>query len=383
MPKKLTNEEVIYRLECKNIKILDLYINSRNKNNFLCKINYCNYTWTSITNSVLQAKIGCPQCAGKLLLTNEIIDKRLKINNRPIIRLGNCIGAMKPINWKCTILQCKYEWFASPNNVLNNESGCPQCAKCVKLNNDIIDKRLKDDNRNIIRVGNCQGTDTPILFKCTIHNCKYEWLGRPHDILNCKKSGCPNCAGNARITNEIIDAYLKDKNIIRIGEVIDNKTLIYFQCTIKICNNKWKATPDNIKNNETGCPNCSLGKNEKLVGQTITNHNIKYEQQKWIEDIIASEANKIRVDFYFSQTNTIIEYNGHQHYQPVCFGGIEQDRANINFIKQKERDQYLQTICDQNNIRLIFIDGRKYTNTKLVKYITNEIIPFLKVDNND
>jgi very-short-patch-repair endonuclease len=84
------------------------------------------------------------------------------------------------------------------------------------------------------------------------------------------------------------------------------------------------------------------------------------------------------VDFYFPDKNIIIEYNGHQHYQPVRFGGISLESAEINFIRQQYRDKYLQNFCDQNNITLIWIDGRTYTYKKLESYIIETIIPLLK-----
>lgn len=57
---------------------------------------------------------------------------------------------------------------------------------------------------------------------------------------------------------------------------------------------------------------------------------------------------KIYVDFYIPDLNTIIEYNGIQHYVPIeHFGG------KLAFNSQKKRDDYLRQYCLKNKIRLI------------------------------
>jgi len=65
----------------------------------------------------------------------------------------------------------------------------------------------------------------------------------------------------------------------------------------------------------------------------------------------------IIVDFYFDFNGKIliIERNGEQHYEPVCFGGISIERANKNFEKQVIRDNLLRQYCLQNNIHLVEI----------------------------
>ena len=49
-----------------------------------------------------------------------------------------------------------------------------------------------------------------------------------------------------------------------------------------------------------------------------------------------------------------------------------------NLVKQQERDRYIQQFCDQRDIALIWIDGRKYTNSKLKKYMIDYVLPEIK-----
>lgn len=54
----------------------------------------------------------------------------------------------------------------------------------------------------------------------------------------------------------------------------------------------------------------------------------------------------------------IIEYNGRQHYENRCFGGVSKEEGQKVLEVQQKRDQYLQQICLENNIALFWIDGR-------------------------
>lgn len=298
-------------------------------------------------------------------LNNTIVDKRLE--NRNLKRLGNYINSYTKIEFQC--LDCEYIWNSPPNRILNGHN-CPRCGGKLKLTNEIMDNRLS--NRNISRIDNCIDIKTKITFRCL--QCTYEWKASPLNISN--GTGCPRCARKMKLSNEIIDERLKDRGIKRIENYISNKIKITFQCLIDDCKYVWQTRPSSILSG-FGCPKCSIGKNEKLIGSILQSEGIDYQEQKPIKHFNNIENKSIIIDYYIPNSNIIIEYNGEQHYQPVCFGG-DQKRAEEKFVKQQKRDQYLQQFCFDNNIKLIWIDGRKYINYKLKNFMIDEIIPLLK-----
>lgn len=78
----------------------------------------------------------------------------------------------------------------------------------------------------------------------------------------------------------------------------------------------------------------------------LEEHDIKYID----EYPITFRGYNMRVDFYLPDFNTMVEYNGIQHYEPVYkFGGV------MAFHSQQKRDARLRTYCEQNNITLIEI----------------------------
>ena len=74
--KKLTNIIVDEKLSDRNIKRIDNYTGNHIKINWICLI--CNYTWAAMPYAILNSKTGCPKCANKVKLTNEIIDQRFE-----------------------------------------------------------------------------------------------------------------------------------------------------------------------------------------------------------------------------------------------------------------------------------------------------------------
>lgn len=362
-------------LEGRHIRRIDPVLGGKIPSRFQCLHEGCGKIYSTTPQFAVKAK-SCYDCRDGWtpLLTNEIIDQRLE--GRNIKRIGNYVRSDSPLEFKCTIENCKHLWRASPNSVSGKDgNGCPKCAGTIKLTNEDVDKRLIE--RNIRRIGDYIGQKAPIEFKCTIIGCECVWPSAPGNILN--GSGCPNCAGLLKLINETIDLRLEGKNIERVDDYpSNNKTSILYRCLVEGCYHEWLASTSSIINNNTGCPNCIIGKNEKRVGQLLSAHEISYEGQKILKSFAASESNRIRVDFYLPITNTIIEYNGRQHYMPVCFGGISRARAEANFVKQQSRDLYLQQFCDRNNITLIWIDGRKHRERKLERYMFDVIIPMIR-----
>ena len=60
-------------------------------------------------------------------------------------------------------------------------------------------------------------------------------------------------------------------------------------------------------------------------------------------------------DFYIPSIRTAIEYQGKQHYEPVCFGGCSVESSLKVFEMNKSHDAIKRKYCQENNINLIKI----------------------------
>lgn len=123
-------------------------------------------------------------------------------------------------------------------------------GRVVTITNEEVDKRL--EGKQIYRIGEYVQHRQKLLFGCK--KCGYEWNAM---LMSVTKSliGCPKCAGNARLTNDIVDERLKNTKIYRIGHCKNCSEKIEFGC--KSCGHVWKATSDNISRGISGCPKCS------------------------------------------------------------------------------------------------------------------------------
>lgn len=335
MSQKLTNEIVDKRLENRNIKRLDDYINHISSMQWECLNANCNHKWYASFNSV-NSNHGCPKCYGTLKYSNEEVDIILK--EMGLIRLSEYKSYNKKMLCKC--VKDGYEWEVSLSNLKNKSkvNPCPQCSNMIRITNEIIDAKLK--NRNIIRIGNYAGPKNKISFKCKIDG--RIWESTLNNITN--GQGCPSCSGKEKLTNEIIDKRLENRNIKRLDDYINSKTKINWKCLKTNCDNEWMSTYSNIYNGK-GCPIC-VKKNETRIYKYILSKYNKDQIKTQYKLIINNK--KFFVDFVID--NIFIEYNGQQHYKPVeHWGGLKA------FEKQQKRDQELRDYCKENNIRLIEI----------------------------
>lgn len=186
----------------------------------------------------------------------EFVTNMLKIN--PDIEiLGQYTGMNSPIECRCKI--CGNIWNPKANNIYNQRSGCPNCAR-IKLHESKADS---------------------------------------HDTFLSK----------LRRVNE---------NIEVLGQYVNNHTNIKCKC-IK-CQHVWEPRPDSLLAGQ-GCPHCHKSKGEIIIEKFLKDNNIQFIPQYGIKGNFDSRK-FMKVDFYLPEKKMIIEYNGLQHYIPVeYFGG--------------------------------------------------------------
>lgn len=333
---------------------------------FKCLISTCNHIWSARPNNIFNG-YGCPECYKiNRKIPLKIVDEYL--SNLDIKRLSEYDNYKTIIIVKCLKENCNNIWSTTFNYIKNNKRLCDICMDYFWTNNS-IDLELK--NRNIKRMSDY--TPKKMTFKCLKENCEYIWDTTASSVIS-NGHGCSRCSGNERSTNEIVDKKLISRNIKRLDDYNGTDNKIRFQCLIAGCETIWETAPNYILNYGNGCPNCNVpGINEKLVNNILKNNNFLFQRHKLYRYILNNK--KMFVDFYLEKYNTIIEYDGAQHFKPIRFGNMSQENANANFEKQKLRDQTLVNYCIENNINLIRINGIKYKYKKLENYINNIIIP--------
>jgi len=107
----------------------------------------------------------------------------------------------------------------------------------------------------------------------------------------------------------------------------------------------------------TGKLNMSGG--ELVVMKTLELLNIKFERE-----VCALPNSRLRFDFeiYVNGETKYIEYDGIQHYKPVCFGGMSQENAEEAFQKLQRHDKIKNDWCEKNNFELLRISYLDFEN---------------------
>lgn len=308
----------------------------------------------------------------KKLTTKQVITKCQK--NHPNFDYSNTIYIKSSIPISVTCKIHNYTFFVLYHNFIKYKNGC--CPKCSSTNK----RYTKQEIIEICNKVHQFKYDYSLIPENPKMTIKYKIICKLHGIfkqtLNKHKSnrGCPYCANENNISRfkklgkenlwsneKFIEKSKKIHNNFYSYEHTDYKEmrkLIIINCPI---HGKFKQkAKDHITG--SGCPICNFSKGELKIKYYINNHNIKLVLQKKFENCFGKNNIKLPFDFYLPDYNTCIEYDGPQHYKPVCFGGISLERANLNFQRTKTNDKIKNEYCLQNNIRLLRIPHWEFKN---------------------
>lgn len=259
-----------------------------------------------------------------------------------------------------------------PGNHLKGK-GCPRCAGKNKTTQDLIAEftEIHGNKYTYDRV-NYNNVSTKVEILC--NKCQRYFNQTPGSHLNGR--GCSYCfIKRRRTTNEAISLFIKIHgnryNYDKV-EYINKYKKIKISCWV---HGLFLQSPGSHLRGR-GCPKCQH-KNEALTGEylseLIPNINIRF-QESWNNIFTFTNSFK-RSDFYFEyqERKIIVEYNGHQHYEPILFGNINLSEAIDKLKVQQVRDLELQNLCRQHGIHLIEVDGRKYQG-KFIKVYLQECL---------
>lgn len=114
------------------------------------------------------------------------------------------------------------------------------------------------------------------------------------------------------------------------------------------------------------CPFCSISKGEKSIINFLENNNIRYEPQKKFDGLLGMGGGLLSYDFYLPDYNTLIEYQGEQHYRPINFFGSNNDEAQKSFEIQQIHDNLKRQYSIDNNYDLLEIPYTDFKNINTI-----------------
>ena len=373
--RKIDKERFLQRSKGKHGNFYDyskvVYVDAKTQVEIICPV-HGSFWQTPKIHSVCGC--GCPQCARERNRQANMIGKEEFVKRAKDV-WGNSNDYTntvyerydKPLEVFCNIH--KQSYMVHPYRHIHLGVGCPICSQ----------ERFHEKTTL---------TQEEFIAKCRkVHGNKYDYsktvyTGNRYDVtITCPEHGdfvqcagnhmkgydCPKCSRLKQYEKmkKPQEQFISDARNVH-GDYYDYSLVEYHGCFKKvkiICpkHGLFEQTPATHLQG-SGCPACRKSKGEKRISVWLKENNIKHDAQYKIQNEFVLCKNKyIIVDFYLPNHNTIIEYNGEQHYKPVDLWGGEEKLES-----QQERDSALRQYCKEHKVKLIEIPFSRFDDIELI-----------------
>lgn len=352
---KYTDEEIRNILCQYNFKLVE-YKNTKN----IIALDIDGYKYKITLHNLLDGK------QPNKLLHNPFAIENIKLFlsiNYPNYQLldDKYVSCKTKMRFICLKHKDKGIQFNTMTNIMDSHHTCKYCSYDKLSNERIIDDKFVIDRTNelhmIYKGRFTKNNETWVKFICPVHINKgvqsSSWYNFKMSV-----NGCAYCYGRYKTTEDFKEEMnLINPNIEILGEYNGCENQV--KCYCKICNHIWSPIGRSLKNGQ-GCPNCSTSKGELKVKEFLDINRIDYIQQKTFNDCVDKE--KLKFDFYLPKENTIIEYDGQQHFMPVDFANKGIEWATNLYNNNVRKDIIKNDYCKENEIKLIRISYLDYDN---------------------
>lgn len=242
-------------------------------------------------------------------------------------------------------------------------ANCPKCnkedrrLKLTKTTEEFIKEANKIHNNvydyTLVEYVNAR---TKVDIICKLHG-KFSQAPNVHTSM---KHGCPECGKikmgkSHRLSN---DDFLSKSKRVHKGEIVplevynNARTKILFHCNI--CDNDFQQKSNNHLNG-SGCPVCRESKGSKRIRDYLKSNNISFEMEKRFSDCRGSKL-PLPFDYYLSDYNTLVEFDGIQHYEMTYFSGnLTKKECELRLSNYQKHDKIKDNYCIEKGIKLIRI----------------------------
>ena len=263
--------------------------------------------------------------------------------------------------------------------VWNNFKNGKRCAKCAnkrrnesnKFSHEKICKRVNELDKNYFICDDSpryENKTTKLKLSCG----KHEYFANWNDFRS--GSRCPKCSNLKRtLSQEYVTKKIQEldsKYSICEDSPLYENNITKLKLYHSVCKNEFDVTWNDFKKGNRPCGCYTNSKNEVFLREYLKSRSINFIEQVTFDDLKAKY--KLRYDFGIYENDKLlflIEYDGQQHYSPQRFGGISQEQAEKNFIKQQHHDKLKNDYAKENNIPLLRIRYDEDTISVLENYL--------------
>lgn len=277
------------------------------------------------------------------------------------ILLSEYVNAHTKIKMKH--LKCGQIIEITPNSFISGR-GCFICGrkKAADKQRKSLKEVLESIPNYIHPISEYKGALFPIKVHCD--HCGHDYTTSIH-VLS-ERPYCVYCRGTY---NENTDLFKEDVNNLVGNEYSVIGSYKNASTKIKMKHNKcgtiYEVTPHNFKRGRR-CPKCNEPHGEIIISKILRDNHVKYQTPMSFDDL--RDNRKLRYDFYIPKSNTLIEYQGEQHYKPVKrFGGVKHLKIQL-LHDQLKRDYALK-----NGFNFVEIPYTENTEKAIFEYLSKFI----------
>jgi hypothetical protein len=346
------------------------YVNSQTKVEIICP----NHGLFNMKPNSHYNGQGCPKCGRISANENISVDYSVFLKRAEEVH-NNRYSYLEEsyINYtnKMKIYCADHGFFEQkPHSHISMKTGCPKCGiqnttKKNQIGWDAVYDLFLVAHSNKYEYD--QGTFTDVSSKMKIKCTQHGWFTqKPYSHYG--GSGCIKCAftDNGEKKQIDFDEFVSRSILIHGDKFKYNKSAyINIFTPIEIECPKHGIFLQSPRNHYrgSGCHKCISSRGETLIRVLLQQYNVKFEEQKTFADL--THKNKLRCDFYLPDFNTVIEFNGLQHYEPISiFGGIN------GLIQTQKRDMIKYAYLETNKIELIII---RFDNNNPLEYLLEKL----------
>jgi len=278
---------------------------------------------------------------GKKTTTEEFIRKAQLVHGDRYDYSSSTYGASA--HEKITI-KCKQhgEFLQSPHSHYRGE-GCSKCGRIAANNKTThtLEQFVKlaiqiHGNKYDYSKVDYVNSKTKVEIVCLKHGSF--WQTPNVHTHSTKASQCPKCSGIVLVDQQSFVAAATKLNGNRYDYTKSKfeRTNLKVEIICKTHGSFWQ-TPNAHISQEQNCPKCNMSKGEAKIELWLSiNLNLPFTHQKTFLSCRNGKHGILRFDFFIPSKNTIIEYDGEQHFRPCKIGKHNVTQEEVNAIKQRD-----------------------------------------------
>lgn len=128
-----------------------------------------------------------------------------------------------------------------------------------------------------------------------------------------------------------------------------SKIKVFVRCQNNVVHKSYDLNCSLFVHNGNRCPKCSYSKGEAKLSEYLIKYQIKYEPQKTFSDLLGLGGRLLSYDFYLTDYNLLIEYQGNFH------DGTVEMQTDKQFKYQQDHDKRKSEYAKINNIKFLEI----------------------------